>query len=212
MGEPTPVAAMKCLEDEIGGGGAELIVTALTVEGDPVTTWFRALPTGGMATWSDVRQDKFAGRGLLALQPVSVRGVDALRKRRVHAREVRVAHKRCATVRGVGVACRSRPEEGTRSGDEEQALRSALRRAQRPAHPAGDRESRAVHAPSAAYGPEPIEWAPPRQQPPVRAWIFLSNAPATKIPAVAAGWNDRIVIVEWEAPGGGAALLWGETR
>jgi len=22
------------------------------------------------------------------------------------------------------------------------------------------------------------------------------------IPAVAAGWNDRIVIVEWEAPGG----------
>lgn len=61
MGEPTPVAAMKCLEDAIGAGGAELIVTALTVEGDPVTTWFRALPTGGMETWSDVRQDKFAG-------------------------------------------------------------------------------------------------------------------------------------------------------
>lgn len=66
--------------------------------------------------------------------------------------------------------------------------------------------------PQPAYGPEPIEWAPPRQQPPVWAWIIWSNAPATKIPAVAAGWNDRIVIVEWEAPGGGAALLCGETR
>ena len=60
MEEQVPAAAMKCLEDAIGAGGAELIVTALTVEGDPTTTWFRALPTGGMETWSDVRQDKFA--------------------------------------------------------------------------------------------------------------------------------------------------------
>jgi hypothetical protein len=52
-----------------------------------------------------------------------------------------------------------------------------------------------------AYGPQPIEWA--RDRPPqVWAWISWRDGPATRIPAVADGWNDRIVIVGFEAPGG----------
>lgn len=53
--------------------------------------------------------------------------------------------------------------------------------------------------PQQAYGPSPIEWAPRRQAPTVWAWISWKDGPATRIPAVAAGWNDRVVIVEWEA-------------
>lgn len=63
QGEQYPDDAMDCVEDAIGAGGAELVLTAPTVEGDPVTTWYRALPTGGVEMWSDVRQDKFAGEG-----------------------------------------------------------------------------------------------------------------------------------------------------
>jgi len=43
--------------------------------------------------------------------------------------------------------------------------------------------------------------------PDVWAWIIWRDAPATKIPAVAAGWNDRVVIVEWEAPGGRRSVV-----
>lgn len=64
QGEQYPADAMKCLEDAMGNGGAELVLTMPTLEGDPVVTWYRALPTGGMETWSDVRQDKFAGEGV----------------------------------------------------------------------------------------------------------------------------------------------------
>ena len=55
--------------------------------------------------------------------------------------------------------------------------------------------------PTRAYGPQPIEWARDRQHE-VWVWVTWQEGPATKIPAVAAGWNDRVVIVEWEAPGG----------
>lgn len=64
QGEQHPVAASECLNAAMGAGGAELIVTSPTVEGDPITTWYRALPTGGLETWSDVRQDTFAGEGV----------------------------------------------------------------------------------------------------------------------------------------------------
>lgn len=64
QGEPYPAGAMECVEDAIGAGGAELVLTMPTVEGDPVVTWYRGLPTGGMETWSDVRQDTFAGEGV----------------------------------------------------------------------------------------------------------------------------------------------------
>lgn len=55
--------------------------------------------------------------------------------------------------------------------------------------------------PQQAYGPNPIAWAS-GTKPPVWAWITWRDGPATKIPAVAAGHNDRVVIVEWEATGG----------
>ena len=59
------------------------------------------------------------------------------------------------------------------------------------------------------YGLEPIEWQRGRA-PEVWAWITWRDAPATKIPAVAAGWNDRVVVVEWEAQVAGEALSCGE--
>jgi hypothetical protein len=60
--------------------------------------------------------------------------------------------------------------------------------------------------PASAYGPQPLEWARGRA-PEVWAWIIWRDAPATKIPAVAAGWNDRVVIVEWEATGGRRSVV-----
>jgi hypothetical protein len=60
--------------------------------------------------------------------------------------------------------------------------------------------------PQQAYGPEPIRWQRGRA-PEVWAWIIWRDAPATKIPAVAAGWNDRVVVVEWEAPGGRRSVV-----
>ena len=56
--------------------------------------------------------------------------------------------------------------------------------------------------PRQAYGPTEITWAPREAQPEIWAWISWKDAPATHIAAVAAGWNDRVVVVEWEAPGG----------
>lgn len=55
--------------------------------------------------------------------------------------------------------------------------------------------------PLQAYGPEPIEWHHDHPRP-VWAWIIWRDGPATRIPAVADGWNDRVVIVGWEADGG----------
>lgn len=52
--------------------------------------------------------------------------------------------------------------------------------------------------PQQAYGPQPIEWVPAGQtRPPVWAWISWPDDVAERVPAVACGWNDRVVIVEW---------------
>lgn len=60
--------------------------------------------------------------------------------------------------------------------------------------------------PQQAYGPEPIQWV--RGRPPeVWVWITWRDAPASKIPAVADGWNDRVVVVGWEAPGGRRSVV-----
>ena len=61
--------------------------------------------------------------------------------------------------------------------------------------------------PSTAYGPEPIRWAPRDRQPAVWAWISWKDAPASRVAAAAAGWNDRVVIVEWEAAGGRRSVV-----
>lgn len=60
--------------------------------------------------------------------------------------------------------------------------------------------------PHQAFGPQPIEWQRGRN-PEVWAWITWRDGPATKIPAVAAGWNDRVVVVEWEALGGRRSVV-----
>lgn len=55
--------------------------------------------------------------------------------------------------------------------------------------------------PTPAYGPQPIEWAD-RNRPPVWAWITWPHQRAERVPAYATGWNDRVVVVEWETPTG----------
>ncbi|MCR2811068.1 hypothetical protein [Microbacterium sp. zg.B185] len=60
QGEQTPADAIACV-DGAGAAGAELVVTAPTVEGDPVTTYFRALPGGGIEMFVDLSEDMFAG-------------------------------------------------------------------------------------------------------------------------------------------------------
>lgn len=61
--------------------------------------------------------------------------------------------------------------------------------------------------PQQAFGPNPFEWVKGSDQPPVWAWVSWSNAPASRIPAVASGWNDRVVCVEWEARGGRRSVI-----
>lgn len=61
--------------------------------------------------------------------------------------------------------------------------------------------------PMQAYGPNPIEWAPRSDQPEVWAWVTWADAPASRIAAVAAGWNDRVVLIEWQAPGGRQSIV-----
>ncbi|MHC2997965.1 hypothetical protein [Microbacterium sp. HJ5] len=60
QGETIPQDAIDCLS-QAGAGGAELVVTMPTVEGDPITTYYRALPGGGIETFSDMTQDSFGG-------------------------------------------------------------------------------------------------------------------------------------------------------
>lgn len=57
--------------------------------------------------------------------------------------------------------------------------------------------------PLQAYGPNPIEWVPQGQtRPSVWAWITWSHDVAERVPAFATGWNDRVVIVEWDTARG----------
>ena len=62
-------------------------------------------------------------------------------------------------------------------------------------------EQRPCTLPSSAYGPQPIEWAD-RSRPAVWAWITWPHKIAERVPAFATGWNDRVVIVEWETDTG----------
>jgi hypothetical protein len=55
--------------------------------------------------------------------------------------------------------------------------------------------------PQQAYGPEPLEWAR-SSKPPVWAWLTWPDRPASRVEAFAVGWNDRVVIVEWDGEGG----------
>lgn len=63
--------------------------------------------------------------------------------------------------------------------------------------------------PPPAFGPHPLEWAQ-GVKPSVWAWITWADGPATRVPAGAAGWNDRVVVVEWDDQVGGArnTVVW----
>lgn len=61
--------------------------------------------------------------------------------------------------------------------------------------------------PRLAYGPVELSWAPREAQPEIWAWITWKDAPASRVEAVAAGWNDRVVVVEWESLGGRRSVV-----
>lgn len=71
----------------------------------------------------------------------------------------------------------------------------------------GTSRRRACTLGSNAYGPQPIQWAPRGQLPKVWAWISWADDPATRIAAEASGWNDRVVIIEWEDDGGRRSVV-----
>lgn len=51
--------------------------------------------------------------------------------------------------------------------------------------------------PKQAFGPNEIEWAGPSERRSVWAWITWPNGAATRVKAAAHGWNDRVVVVQW---------------
>ncbi|MFE5410308.1 hypothetical protein [Microbacterium sp. NPDC056569] len=58
QGEEIPTADIACLE-EATSAGAELAVTRPTVEGDPVTEYYRVLPGGGWEIYTDMTRDAY---------------------------------------------------------------------------------------------------------------------------------------------------------
>jgi len=54
--------------------------------------------------------------------------------------------------------------------------------------------------PLQAYGPDPIRWV--HERPAVWVWLTWPHKPAERTAAFAAGWNDRVVIVEWSTLNG----------
>lgn len=62
---------------------------------------------------------------------------------------------------------------------------------------------RPLTLPASAYGPNELEWVPIGQSaPPVWAWVSWPDRRAERIAAFAKGWNDRVVVVAWDGPGG----------
>jgi hypothetical protein len=54
--------------------------------------------------------------------------------------------------------------------------------------------------PLAAYGPQEIE----SHGTPVSVWAWISwpHKPAERVEALARGWNDRVVVIEWDGERG----------
>ena len=72
-----PPEAAACLDRAVGSArGAELRVVTVTVEGDDVVRYFRAVPGGGVVVLVDSTEDAFGDRGWSQLDcpaPVSLR-------------------------------------------------------------------------------------------------------------------------------------------
>ncbi|MEU1973368.1 hypothetical protein ABZ477_17070 [Microbacterium sp. NPDC019599] len=71
QGDSIPSDALDCVADA-GDDGAELVVVAPTVEGDPITTYYRILPQGGWEVFTDMSEDSFGGGWSHALCPDAV--------------------------------------------------------------------------------------------------------------------------------------------
>ena len=64
QGERVPDDAWECLDQAVAGGGAELVVTSPTTEGDPTTTYYRVGPgIDHLELFIDVSQDAYRGDG-----------------------------------------------------------------------------------------------------------------------------------------------------
>lgn len=60
QGETIPQDLLDCFA-KAGADGAELVVTAPTTEGDPIVTYYRALPGGGVERFDDMTADAYGG-------------------------------------------------------------------------------------------------------------------------------------------------------
>lgn len=64
-----------------------------------------------------------------------------------------------------------------------------------------------VTLPPTAWGPNKVQWQ--KNPVPVWAWLQWSEGPAEKVACVAHGWNDRVVVVSWEASAiGRTVIVW----
>lgn len=96
----------------------------------------------------------------------------------------------------------SRPEKGIRL-----TVSTSKRYAQHYDRLAHDRQTREgvdevrippCTLPHQAFGRQELRWAKPGEKQAVWAWISWPHKPAERIPARAIGWNDRVVVVEWD--------------
>lgn len=59
-GQPVPPDLQDCLLSiDAQREGAEVLLTSLTAEGDPITTYYRVLPGGGVEVFTDATADSF---------------------------------------------------------------------------------------------------------------------------------------------------------
>jgi hypothetical protein len=56
--------------------------------------------------------------------------------------------------------------------------------------------------PPDAWGPQPIEWAKVGARAPVWAWISWPDRAAERTAAWATGWNNLVVIIDFDTPRG----------
>jgi hypothetical protein len=79
LGGELPRGPARCLSAALrAGAGAELRVVLTTVEGDPVLTWYRALPGGGAEVFTDGTRDSFGPGDWARASCPAATSVDAL--------------------------------------------------------------------------------------------------------------------------------------
>jgi len=79
-GTVTAGAGSQCLTAAMGtGAGAELTVTSVTTEGDPIVAYYRAVPgQPGLEVFTDSTKDKFSGTGWSYARCPQASGIDSL--------------------------------------------------------------------------------------------------------------------------------------